>query len=159
MCIHTCHVSNRHRRSLHFLHLCVNADPVLAAGSEVIETLAGSCTTQVHFLPLTIWKETKKRKSPSIYSQFIKFRWGITNLDKSKLLSGKRFWMNATQITFYFLQLLFVMFRIGKFKLFLQADQTKKLFATKNVQKKICCENLNFVATTSCNIQMNTDLF
>lgn len=53
---HTGHVSDGDRRSLHFLHLGVNADLVLAAGSEIVEALSGSTTSQAHFLLLTICK-------------------------------------------------------------------------------------------------------
>ena len=59
---HTCHVSDGDRRSLHFLHLGVNADLVLAAWSKVIEALSGSTTSQADFLPLTICKYTTKQR-------------------------------------------------------------------------------------------------
>lgn len=38
------------------MHLCANADLVLAAGREVIKALPGGATAQGHFLLLTIWK-------------------------------------------------------------------------------------------------------
>ena len=58
----TRHVSDGDRRSLNFLNLRVNADLVLAAGSEVIEALSGSTTPQAHFLPLAVCKQTTKQK-------------------------------------------------------------------------------------------------
>lgn len=60
---HTRHVSDGDRRPLHFLRLGVNADLVLAAGSEVIEALSGRTASQAHFLLLAICKETTKQKN------------------------------------------------------------------------------------------------